>query len=577
MSVLHNGVELPEIASIFRTPMKRMLQATFQQQDNRPSASVILSVLDSTMNHRSEAEILAASCNSSLSNTSMVAHSVDLHLNARSSASLTTSGFSHAEEPINVDLSTSHALSSANISMGQDRAAIQFPPSPQSNIVMLESPPPKRRETSTSINGNVPPTSVLSPQQKFLRNRLIHSPVASPNLYTTNLPTSSSPLHRMTSPSHMYNQPIDMELSPGISSIALPTPAHHHHPVSASSSSSQTGGAFSGTSTVHRRTTRSSALLDEVFMQAYEQEEEQMSPVPPMPPTAKVRQMDSIPMIVEPTSPIVRVRSTKDRQKPLPPSPDMDQMESPRLKPRLSFHNLRPRRESIVSRLASHFSPRRAQNTSAVAAAAATSSSALIDEFEPHSSKDGMQIDEAIEEKEVEIRAAPMRTLYSSDPFGPPNNQSSSSIDRMRTSTPPSEVCLDQESVSSPLSNLQDLTAKNRGASTISRTEGNQLRGRKSSNSLFGMDLNKTLRSVRSFNSASRVFTHGHQGIQSPGGIRDGDDSCFLQHDPYASDVNFSCSDFSSSLRQYPPSQSSTNQYQTRGRSWSSIFKRKKV
>jgi hypothetical protein len=215
MSVLHCGVQLPECASVFSTAMQRILLATFRQQDQRPSASLVLHILEASMPSKVEGE---TSSNSSL--YSITPHSVDLHATSRSGS--LTSAFPNIEDAQNIDLSDSNAIS-ASTSMNPDSVARYYPN--QHSFVMLDSPPPKKRELPT--NASLSPSSALTAQQKFLQNRLIHSPIASPGLYSAGITGLSSSPARQDSPlcfqkrQTLSSAAAAMDLSPSMSTTAL--------------------------------------------------------------------------------------------------------------------------------------------------------------------------------------------------------------------------------------------------------------------------------------------------------------------------------------------------------------------
>jgi hypothetical protein len=598
MSVLHCGVTLPDCASVLSSAMQRILVATFRQQDQRPSASLILHILEAALPSKTEAEIKGVSCNSSL--YSVTPHSVDLHpssTHARSSGSL-TSAFAHPEDAHNIDLSGSNAIS-ASLSMNPEGVARYYPS--QQSFVMLDSPPPKKREIASSTS--LSPSAALTAQQKFFQNRLIHSPIASPGLYSAGITVSSSPSRRPAPPQTLSSAAAAMELSPSVGSTALspsvssaalsPSPHTVTLPSPVHPASTLTQSGMNNSSAAQRHMFRSSALLDEVFLQAFEQEEKQMSPVPPLPPTAKVRQMDS--MTIKSNSSQWNVsssggRSTSSKYKALPPSPGWDREDPSRLKPKLSFPNLRPRRESIVTRLAAHFT-RRPSNP-ALSPLTSRRGRGLEDEEE----------DESMDDAEQSHQRPPpsMLGLYNNDPFGPPRQ------DPHRGNT------LDSDGDHNALSNepVESPKTKSRGASTASRGE---MRSKKTSQGVLGLgiDFGRPLRSVRSFTSYRDPTTPTQasqpqinpaivMGASSSAMADDNDASSlrgqdFLLYDPYAIDSaaaaaaaahNASTSTFSLSNRPYyPPSLSQQQQsvqaslqqqQQKRVRSWSSIFKRKK-
>lgn len=597
MSVLQRGVSLPDMTCVFSTPMYRMLHSTFQQQDARPTAAVIAQYLDTNMPARVEtmARAGSAAVGGSISghNAANSTHAAEMYRRpslSRSCTSVNTACVSLPDEPHNIDLSGSVAMSFGASMNGNDAGAARLYGSQQSFIIL--DPPPKLKGPRS---GQGAKGWAIGPQQKYLQNRLIHSPLASPGLLS---PGPVSPIWRV--PQHSPNS-IAMDLSP--SHTPQPSQSTSQLPMATHS------GSLSSPPPVSRRT---SSLVDEVFMDAFQKEESKMSPVLPLPITQRIRQGDTH-LMAPSFSDHGTHKSPSPARTPLR-SPGSDREEMGRLKPQLSFPSLKPRRSSFISRMASHIGPRSSHQ---VPQQPCEQEQTTMQSDRNEGGSRDMLVDKTEEEKE-NLEEMGTETVSIIGQYGPPSlthgstprasserwvgDQATQGTASVRSSpalpqsplTPTSVVRMRDTSSSSSLSTPHQRAVSSSSASHRMYAGGNSgqqeaisVGGRTHKTSILGLglDMHMPLRTVKSFTSmrgggsmtssrGSQPLPHGSctpRDSPSKGHGGGGPDDApprsslndFLLHDPYPHD----------SSRQLPPNHSQPK----RGRSWSSIFKRKKV
>lgn len=194
MATVTEGVKLPEFCSTLSPSYLHMLQAAFQLTDTRPSAHKIVQYLESDVSYNVEymSDIdYEFEPDPTYSRPISRSHSI-----ARSAVSASSVGVSLPDEPHNIDLTTTSALS--HMSLNGGGTEMQRQPSDQSLVNNH-----KMQQQSGSDGSMAPHTK--STQQKYLQSRLLHSSLGSPATSSPRLPSNLSSQH-LGLPNEMCNK-----------------------------------------------------------------------------------------------------------------------------------------------------------------------------------------------------------------------------------------------------------------------------------------------------------------------------------------------------------------------------------
>jgi hypothetical protein len=361
---------------------------------------------------------------------------------------------------------------------------------------------------------------------------------------------------------------------------------------------------------------RTLSIADEVFMDAYEQESKKMSPVSPFMPTAQIRQLDMMPNL-----PLLNDQQGSLSQHGLLNGSGVKKEKSTlqgwdhgmdrTIRKKLSFPSLHlPPRSSFLSRVASHLSPR----SSPVQYQSPQRLEPSLQQRRDWPSCDEMMVDDNVSTDQQRRHQMKTRSIsrVSALQSTPSLGHSCSNIPSDGHSNHHSEIHGTVASDSAmEADSMPDREASNSSMSSRQHQHSASLRGAAALPGISGAGVSLNLpplRTVRSFSS----HTSSRHGVGLPSIIHNmksaenkklnigefndclslsnhlpqhqqqcGDINSFLQHDPFAASgaaIDYGNSDDAvgnSSLGNAPfaafPSQA------RRGRSWSSIFKRKKV